>query len=184
MGKLILGFTGQMASGKSTAASYLKKKYGATSHRFSTVLRDILKRAHLEQNRENLQTISRILRQNFSEEILAKSIAEDVKKDNSDLIIIDGIRRPSDVTYLNEVPGFVLVNMKSEMGKRFERITNRNENPDDSKKTLEEFKKEHEAEPEQKIEEVASGAKEIIDNSGSVEELHKQLDEIIEKYGS
>ena len=89
--KLILGFVGHMASGKGTAVNYLKKRHGATTYRFSGMLMDILGRLYLENNRDNLQRLSQILRENFGEETLAKTMAEDVKHDTNDLIAIDGI---------------------------------------------------------------------------------------------
>lgn len=184
MNKLILGFTGQIASGKGTSALYLKETYGATTYRFSTILRDLVDRIYIPQNRHNLQTISRIIRENFGEGILAKAMAEDVKNDTSKIIAIDGIRRPSDVEYLKNVPGFVLVSLEATIEKRYERITSRGENTDDNKKTFNEFKKEHEAESELTISEIASQATECIDNNRSIEYLHKQLDQLIKKYGN
>lgn len=182
MSKLILGFTGQIASGKGTAVAYLQEKYNASTYRFSTMLRDVLDRIYLEQNRENLQKISQILRENFGQDTLARVMAEDVKNDNDKIIAIDGIRRPSDVEYLKKVPGFILVHIFADVEKRYERITQRRENTDDKQKTLEEFKEDHKKEPEQKIAEIAEDAQEEVDNNGSFEDLYKQLDELVAKY--
>ena len=52
--KIIVAFTGRMASGKGTACSYFVEQYGATMFRFSNMLRDILERLYLEKNRENM----------------------------------------------------------------------------------------------------------------------------------
>ena len=52
--KIILGFTGLIASGKGTAAKYFNEKYGATTYRFSTMLRDLLNRIHVEHSRDNI----------------------------------------------------------------------------------------------------------------------------------
>lgn len=180
--KIILGFTGQIASGKGTVAEYLKEKYNASTYRFSTMLRDVLDRLYIEQSRENMQMISKVLRENFGEDVMAKVMAEDVKNDQGQVIVIDGIRRPDDVKYLKEVQGFVLVHIFSGMEKRLERIKARGENTDDNTKTLEEFKADHEREAEQKITEIASQAQEEIDNNGGFENLYKQLDNLIEKY--
>jgi dephospho-CoA kinase len=180
--KLILGFTGQIASGKGTAAKYLENKYNASTYKFSTPLRDILHRAHIEENRQNLQTLSRIMRENFGEDILAKIIAEDVKNESNKFIIIDGIRRPSDIIYLEKIQGFVLANIFADIEKRFERITSRNENSDDSKKTFEEFQKDNLGESELKISEIAEKATEKIDNNGSINDLYANLDNLVKKY--
>jgi dephospho-CoA kinase len=184
MNKIIFGFVGQIASGKGTAVAYLKEKHGASTVRFSTMLRDVLDRLCLEQSRENMQKMSRIVRENFGEDTLAKVIAEDAKKNPAELMAIDGVRRPDDIKYLAQIPGFVLVNIFADMEKRFQRIIARGENTDDTKKTFEQFKADHEQEAELKIEEIASTAQEKIDNNGTVEELHQQLDALVKKYGS
>lgn len=182
MNKIIFGFVGQIASGKGTATKYLKTKHGASTHRFSTMLRDVLDRLYIDQTRENLQTISQILRENFGEDTLARVMAEDVKNDKYKLVIIDGIRRPDDVKYLKEIPGFILVNITADIEKRFERIKKRSENLDDQQKTLEEFKADHQKEAELKIEEIANQATEIINNNGNLENLYQNLDILLAKY--
>ncbi|HAT04085.1 MAG TPA: hypothetical protein DCS29_04970 [Candidatus Magasanikbacteria bacterium] len=184
MSKLILGFVGQMASGKGTAVSYLKEKYGASTYRFSGMLTDILNRLYLPNDREHLQKLSQSLRETFGEETLAKVMAEDVKNDTNNVIAIDGIRRPGDVAHLKNVPGFILVNITADIEKRFERLSKRGEKTDDLSKTFEQFKQEHNNEAEVKIEEVARDAKEWIDNNNVLENLHTQLDQLIKKYKS
>ncbi|PIZ94255.1 MAG: hypothetical protein COX81_04035 [Candidatus Magasanikbacteria bacterium CG_4_10_14_0_2_um_filter_37_12] len=182
--KLILGFVGQMASGKGTAVEYLKEKYGASTYRFSAMLKDVLDRLYLEVNRKNLQIISQALRENFGEDTLAKVMAEDVKNDPNKIIAIDGVRRPGDVVHLNNIPGFVLINITADIEKRFDRLTNRGEKSDDNEKTFAEFQEDHTREAELKIEEIASTVQETIDNNGSLEELYEQLDNLITKYSS
>lgn len=177
--KKILGFTGQIAAGKTTAVTYLQEKYDAHSHRFSTPLRDVLTRIHEPQTRDNLQTISQILRENFGEDMLAKIIAADVKEDDSPIIVLDGIRRKKDIEYMRDIPGFTLINIDADIHTRFERISVRSENPDDQGKTFEAFEKEHEREPERQISEVASTADVHIDNNGTLEQLYEKLDALV-----
>lgn len=180
--KIILGFVGQIASGKGTASEYLKTKHGAKTYRFSTMLRDVLNRLYLTVSRENLQKISQIIRENFGEETLSKVIAEDVKNDPTPLIVIDGIRRPGDIEFLKQIPGFTLVNIFADMTTRYERITRRSENTDDANKTFEQFESDHKQEAELKIVEIAAEATEQIDNNGSLENLYAQLDALIAKH--
>ncbi|MEK7644076.1 MAG: AAA family ATPase, partial [Patescibacteria group bacterium] len=89
--KIIIGIIGENASGKTTATDYLKEKFGAVSFRFSDMLGDILKRLYLEHSRSNFQTLSTILRQNFSEDIMSRVIAEDVNNSAAILIITEGV---------------------------------------------------------------------------------------------
>lgn len=177
--KIILGLAGEIASGKGAIAKYAAAKYGARTWRFSTMLRDVLDRLYLAQSRENMQILSTILRQNFDEELLARVMAEDVKKDTSEIIVIDGVRRLADIKYLKETPEFKLAYLEADMQKRYERIVKRVENPDDTQKTFEDFKKEHAGEAEAQIKDLKNHADFLIENNGTYEDLYKQADKIL-----
>lgn len=179
MSKVIIGLVGHIASGKTTITNYLKEKHNGSSYRFSTVLRDIADRLYIEQNRENLQHISQGLREYIDQNILSSVIANDVKADTGEFVIVDGVRRLSDIAYLQEIPGFKLVHVFADMDTRYKRLTARSENIDDTGKTLEAFKADHAREAEQEVDEVAATASIQIDNNGTLEELYVQLDRII-----
>lgn len=182
--KIIFGFVGLIASGKGTAAGYLQTKYSAAPYRFSTILRDLCDRLYLEQSRDNMQTMSTAIRSYFGEETLSKVIAEDVKNEVGKIVCIDGIRRPGDVKYLRQIPGFVLINIFADMEKRFDRIKKRGENTDDTKKTFDQFKLDHKKEAELQIADIADEANEKIDNNGTIGELYSQLDNLAKKYAA
>lgn len=179
MTKIILGLAGEIASGKGTVAKYLLEKHDGSTHRFSTMLRDVVKRMYLEENRENLQKLSTIFRQYFSGDILSKVIYHDVIDDNNKVIAIDGVRRYPDVEYLKTMLEFKLVYIETNMKNRYERIIKRGENTDDKNKTFEEFKKDQEREAEKDVKDLKRKADFIIDNNGTFENLYKQIDKII-----
>lgn len=177
--KKIFGITGEIASGKGTVAKYIVNEYQGSSHRFSTVLRDVLERLYLEQSRGNLQTLSTILRENYGEDTLARVIMEDVKNDKHEIIVVDGVRRLEDIKYLKELPGFKLIYVETDIERQYDRIVKRNENADDSQKTFEEFKKEHEQESELQIKDLKNYADYVINNDGEFKDLYKKIDEIM-----
>ncbi|MFA6254460.1 MAG: AAA family ATPase [Patescibacteria group bacterium] len=179
--KIIIGFIGKIAAGKGTVGQYLKEKQNASIHRFSTMLRDIADRLYIEQSRENLQKISGALRQNFGDDVLAKVMAQDVKRDDAKVIVIDGVRRKPDIKYLREIPGFHLVYIYTKQELRYERLVKRGENVDDTKKTLEQFKQDELQEAEQQIDEVIKLTRYTIDNNGDLTHLYHQIDDILEK---
>ena len=156
--KIILGFVGEIASGKGTGAKYLEDKYKATSHRFSTPLRDVLDRLYIEINRKNMQDVSRVLREQFGQNTLARVISEDVKNDSSDILIVDGIRRFEDIEYLKTLPEFKLIYITTDIKTRYDRLLKRCENKDDENKTFEQFEKDHEAETELEIPKIGAKA--------------------------
>jgi len=177
--KIILGFVGEIASGKGTVAKYLENKYKAETIRFSTPLRDVLKRLYLDISRENMQNLSQILRVQFGQDLLAKIISEDAKGSNAQLTIIDGIRREPDIKYLNEIPEFKLVYITTDIKTRYERLIKRGENKDDVNKTFEQFLKDNQAEAEKDISKVSESANYKIDNSGNLDDLYNEIERIL-----
>lgn len=174
--KIILGFIGDLAAGKGTVAKYLAKKYHTNTYRFSTMLRDVLDRLYLDQSRENMQKLSTILRENFSQDIMSKVIAEDAKNDPNEIVVVEGIRRPTDITYLAKQDGFNLIYLTADPKIRWQRLVARAENPGDSDKTFEQFLIDEQAEADKLIKELGAKAKYTINNDGSFEELYNQVE--------
>jgi len=179
MPKIIIGLTGQIASGKGVSKKYLEKEYGASSHRFSTVMRDILKRLYLPLERNNLQNLSLSIRKAFGGDIFAKVIAQDVSSDSNNIVVIDGVRRFDDITSLKNLTGFYLIAIKANPEIRYQRVISRNENAGDNQKTWEQFLEEEKGEAEMEIPKVMATAKFHLDNNGTLDELYLQIDQII-----
>ncbi|MFH1662023.1 MAG: AAA family ATPase [Candidatus Falkowbacteria bacterium] len=179
MNKKIIGLVGQIASGKGTIAEYIEKNHGASTHRFSTMLRDLLNRLHIEITRENMQDISTILRKRFGEDLLAKVIAEDVRNDKNNIIVVDGIRRMADIKYLKEIDGFELIRIVADPKIRYERLIKRTENHGDTKKTYEEFLADQKNEADAEIPIVMEKAEMEINNDGDFKDLEKEIEKIV-----
>lgn len=177
--KIVIGIVGENSSGKTTMTNYICETYGGVSFRFSDMLGDMLKRIYLPATRENLQNISTALRNTFGDDIMSKTLAQDMMASNAAITITEGIRRPSDIVALKALPGFVLVAITADPEKRFERLHGRNEKPDDATKTWEQFIAEANHEAEQKVKEIMNEAHVAIDNNGTKEELFAQIDRFI-----
>jgi dephospho-CoA kinase len=179
--KIIIALTGQIASGKDVTKKYLTEKYGAQSVKFSQILRDVLNRLSLPIERKTMQTLSTVLRQNFGEDLLAKNIAEDAKKLDAEIVVIDGVRRPADILHAKNLEGFVLVKIEATAEIRYQRAKTRNENVGDDKKTFEEFLADHETEADKEVPTIMAQATETLDNNGDFDALYKQIDELVLK---
>ncbi|KKW17583.1 MAG: hypothetical protein UY58_C0001G0008 [Candidatus Magasanikbacteria bacterium GW2011_GWA2_50_22] len=184
MPKIILGLVGEIAAGKSTATEYLKQKYGAVSFRFSDPLRDILARLHIENSRPNLQALSTFLRRQYGEDLLSKVMALDAGQSPSQLIITEGIRRPTDAADLKKFDNFHIISLAAPERTRYQRLIQRSENADDKTKTWEQFQADGRAESEQKIKETAAQADFIIDNKGTTKHLYRQIDDVVKRLQS
>src|SRR3989344_3055415 len=179
--KIILGFVGDLASGKGAICKYLKEKHGVDSYRFSTMLRDIVGRIYVEESRENLQDLSTFLRSRYGQDIMSKVIAKDVQNDPNQIVAVEGIRRPTDITYLQELPGFNLIYITADPKLRWQRMVLRQENADDAGKTFEQFLKDEQAEADMLIKDLGKQAKYTLLNNGGVEEFHANMEEMLKK---
>ncbi len=181
MTKIIIGLVGEMGSGKSTVATYIQEKYKASRYAFSGFLRTILEQLQILPTRVNLIDLFLILAQRFGEDVLAKPMKEVVNKDANEIVVVEGIRRPADISLLTELPGFYLVGITSAEKNRYERITHRSEKTDDQTKTYEEFLQDEQRPTEQLISSMVASAHFSVDNDGILDDTKKQIDNIIKK---
>jgi dephospho-CoA kinase len=181
--KIILGLAGEIASGKGTVAKHIEEQHGGSAHRFSTALRDVARRMHLEESRENLQKISTIFRENFNDDILSMVVCNDANADTHQVIVIDGVRRMADIKYLKNLEGFKLIYIEANIDIRYHRIVNRRENSDDAHKPYAEFVADHQREAESQIKDLKNYADFIVENEGTFLELYHQVDKIIKDLG-
>ncbi|HOC96268.1 MAG TPA: AAA family ATPase [bacterium] len=179
MDRIIIGIAGKIAAGKDTAANYLINQYGAQQLKLSKVLRDILQRIYKDISRENMQKMSTMLRNTFGDDLLANVIYNDILNSNEKMIVIDGVRRLTDIEILRSLPEFKLLFIDTDIENRYQRLIQRNENIDDRNKTFDDFQKEDQAEAEINIDKLKSIADYIIDNNGNIDNLYKQIDKII-----
>lgn len=179
--KIILGFVGDLAAGKGTVCKYLLEKYGVNPYRFSTMLRDILDRIYVEKNRENLQDLSTFLRGRHGQDIMSKVIVKDVLNDKNDIVAVEGIRRPTDITYLQELPGFHLIYITADPKLRWQRMVLRKENADDAGKAFEQFLRDEQAEADMLIKELGKKAEFTIINNGTIEQFNNEMESVLNK---
>lgn len=125
--------------------------------------------------------LSTILRERYGQDLLAKVIAHDANTLDSDIVVVDGVRRLDDIEHLSALPHFKLVRIDADSKVRYDRMKLRNENVGDAEKTYGEFMEDHERETEATIPEVMEKAKYSLNNDGSLEDLYKQIDSIVEK---
>ncbi len=182
--KIIIGLVGDMGSGKSTVASYLTKKYNASHYTYSTPLKQILDILCIEPTRVNLIDLFLVLAPRFGEEVLARPMKQAVENDPNEYIVVEGIRRPADISLLKQLPHFHLIGVRSESRTRYDRITKRREKTDDDSKTYEEFLEDHQRKTELLIGDMVESSDVVIDNNGSIDELEQQIETMIGKIRS
>lgn len=177
--KKVIALAGETGSGKGVIAAYLEKKYGAKKIKFSDMLRDVLERYYLDYSRENLTTLSGAMREAFGQDIMSKVLRQDIEKTQEEVIVLDGARRKSDLDLIDNLPNFKFVYVDSSLKNRYERIFSRGEKVDEHQKTFEQFKNDHKLETEKTIPELREVADLVIENNGTLEELHQKIDVIM-----
>lgn len=176
---IIIGLVGHIASGKGTIVSCLKETYGGKQYRFSKILDDILIRLYKENSRDNEINLAIKLRELYGDDVLARVLADDIKKEKPDVAVVDGIRYPLEVEALQTLPGFKLVAVITDEEARYQRTLLRGEKADELGTTREEFKKLHERPTEIYIDELIEKADSTITNNGTLEDLKKQVAQIL-----
>ena len=177
--KIILGVSGEIASGKDTVGDYLAETHGVAKLRFSQPLRDILDRLGLDQDREHMAKLSLYLRKAFGEDILSRVILREAEFSAANFIVVDGIRRLPDMVHMETDEHFYFCYVDVSPEKRFERLTKRRQNTDDASKTETQFEKDSQLETEIGIRDLKEQAEFVIDNNGTLEELKAQVDEMV-----
>ncbi|MBD3262758.1 AAA family ATPase [Candidatus Woesearchaeota archaeon] len=178
MVSLIIGLVADISAGKDTVARYLAEKYSFERFTLSDILREIAKKRNIEPNRENLMKIIRKLREKEGETALVKRA---IKRFEKDRVVIAGIRKPEEIVYLRkQFPGKVkIIRLTADAKIRFKRIKKRARigDPKTLKEFLEQEKKEHKEFDYESIFEMADYT---IKNNGTLEELYKKIDSILQ----
>lgn len=175
----IIGLVGEKLSGKGTVSDYLQEKYSAKHYRFSKILEDICERLYLPNTRENMIDVALSLRDKFGNEILAHVLKKDIEEEKPEYAVIDGIRYWEEYNILKNLEGFVFIYVTAPMEKRYERVKSRGEKQGEENLSFEDFKEQEQGPTEKMISELAQEARYTINNNGSLEDLYKEIENIL-----
>jgi dephospho-CoA kinase len=173
----LIGLTGSNGAGKGAAAEFFMSR-GYAFISLSDVIRDELLRTGLPESRDTLIAKGNELRRAFGPDVLARRTLAKIVGPT----IIDSIRNPSEVSALREHPGFILLALDAPAALRFERVARRGRN--ESAATLEAFVRKEEEEMSgdpaaQQLHTCMALADRMITNDGTLEDLHRRLEEFL-----
>jgi len=183
MAKIVIGIIGLVGAGKSTFADYLKTEHQAAIFAFRDPLEEALKLLLIDQTRTNLQKLSQVLRENFGQDLLSKILVDRVNKATTEIVCVEGIRRPKDLDYLRTIPNFFLISLDTNEKIRYERLVSRGQNADENAMTFAEFLQKQAAEAESLISEVAREASFVVTNDATKEDFYLQIENVLQKIG-
>jgi dephospho-CoA kinase len=171
----LAGYTG---CGKTTARNYLCRNYGSIFKKISTgdISRQHLKKRGLAETHENLQKITKDLVSIHGDAYITLAFPE--KLEPGKIFVIDAIRRPTDIQYIEKLFGeCLLLYFSCQDNIRFNRLIGRNRVGD--VKNYEEFENMTLIENTWGAQTLQSLANVNVVNDSSIEELFNKLDEIV-----
>jgi dCMP deaminase len=177
---MIIGLTGKNGSGKTAIAEYLTSR-GFEYYSLSDEIRRAIRDRGLEITRDLLIEVGNELRGRFGPGILAERILKVLESDRN--YVVDSIRSPFEVEVLRRRKDFSLLAVEADQERRFERSRSRGR--ERAAQTLEQFIEEEARELDsndpasQQLNETRLKADLVVSNNGTLEELHRQLDELL-----
>jgi len=170
---MIIGITGPARCGKDEVAKYLSEKYNYEYFDFSThtIIPEVKKRG-LEFTKENTTQTAKAMREEFGRNFTGERMFELVKGKNN--VVIAGFRIIEEVNTFKE--NFILILVSASPEIRYQReLTKRQISKEDFLKRdnfdLKNFG----------MQQVFDAADYKIDNSSTIDELHKSVDILMEK---
>ncbi len=150
----VIGFCGLAGSGKSTVLKAIKDLGIIIT--MGDVIRNEAKHRHISPSDENLGKIALELRKNYGQEIIAEKCVNLIKKLESEVCFIDGLRSMAEVKVFRKYWKFPLIATIVDENIRYERLSNR-KRPDDPN-SLSEIQ-------ERDQREIRFGLNEVIENA-------------------
>lgn len=170
-GRRIIGISGRVAAGKTTAARHLER-LGFRYARYSMVLEAILKARGEHPDREDLQKFGELVHNQFGQRWLGRRLLETLPQDGD--IVIDGLRFPEDHAFLVETfgPAFSHVHIKASGKVRNTRFRTR----EIGGKRL---RKAQSHPVEQQVDDVLQLSHTVITNEDTLQSLRNYLDMLV-----
>ncbi len=181
----IIGLTGRNAAGKGTVATILQHR-SFEYHSLSDTLRDELKKRGIDESREELTKLGNELRESRGPGVLADLMIDNIKSPTNH--IVDSIRNPFEVESLAreyEEHDFYLISVDAKPEIRFQRLMERSRSGDST--TWEQFLSQEALEEssndpnKQQLFLTMVKADFSIDNSSNLEDLERNIDNILGK---
>lgn len=180
----IIGITGTLGAGKGTIVDYLTKRHGFQHFSVRGYLSKIIKAKGGEVNRDSLVNTANELRAQNTPSFIAEELYR-AAKDSGKNCIIESIRTVGEVNALHDKGNFSLLAVDADQKLRYKRIIERASETD--KITYETFVENENREMssvdpnKQNINACMQLADFKFMNNGTLDELYKELDEVLDK---
>lgn len=182
---MILGITGSFGAGKGAVVEYLSKK-GFNHYSASGFLAEEIVRRNMPLNRDSMTVVANDLRATHGPSYIIDSLYMRAQEKGGNAII-ESLRAVAEVRRIRELGGVVLgVDAPAEL--RYQRTRSRQSEKDDV--TYEKWLAQEQAEmnPDDPTKQDIFGAlaesDAVIQNEGTMEELHEKVEQFLRDYSS
>lgn len=180
---MILGITGSFGSGKGTVVEYLAKTLGYMHYSASSFITEEILRRGMPVNRDSMIIVANDLRAQHGPAYIIESLYTRAQEHGGDAVI-EALRAVAEVRKIKELGGKV-IGVDADSHLRYERAFARGSEKDSV--SYEQFldQERRESNPDDPTKQDIFGAlKEsdvLIQNNGTLEELHEQIERALEK---
>ncbi|MBI4177590.1 MAG: AAA family ATPase [Candidatus Aenigmarchaeota archaeon] len=180
MGMKIICLAGMPGAGKGEASRVIAG-HGVPVFTMSSVVRDEVRRRGLEVNNTALEIVGIDLRKKFGRDVVAKKTAEAIKKMNSEIVCVDGVRNEEEIETLRTVGDVSVILIDAPKSARFVRLKKRGEDRDP--KNIGDFELKEKRQDEIGIEKVFDMADYRVINDGTLEEFRLKVSKVLANVG-
>ena len=180
--KNIIAIVGMCGAGKSVVCDYLEK-LGYYKIYFGGITYKLMEKEGIERTPDSERIFREKLREEHGKECYAKFIYPEILENSNKFIVLDGLYSWYEYKYLKEKlqDNLKMIAIVCDKSLRYERISKRIDRPFDNAKAKERDISE--------IENLYKGgpisyADYYILNNSTIEDVHKRIDEILEKLGN
>jgi dephospho-CoA kinase len=178
----VIATTGMPGCGKGEVLKYLKER-GIPALIMREIVTDEMEKVGLELTNKNIREFATDLRKKNGQDIVAKMCLKSLREmeKEHDVILVDGIRGFDEVKLFKKelTEDFILIAIFASPKTRFNRLKNRGEKWD--MQNWEEFEWRDGVELSWGLGNAIALSDYTINNSDSLENFHKQLEQILEK---
>lgn len=181
---IIVGITGTLGAGKGTIVDYLVREKGFLHYSVREFITREIRKRGLPVNRNTMTEVANDLRAKHGPGYIAKELCQKALKSGKNSII-ESLRAVGEVNTLRRHKNFYLLAVDASPEKRYARISGRRSETDHI--SYEQFLSDEEREfksddpARQNLSKCIELADYVFNNDGTREELHKQVDEVLEK---
>ena len=180
---MIIGITGTPGAGKGEAVKYLVTKKGFRHISARAIWTKELEKTNTPVNRDTMTVLANALRAENGPAYFMETALAEVTGPN-DNVVIESVRTVAEAELLKNEGG-VLLSVDADQKERYKRIKNRKSSLDNV--SFADFKRQEETEMDnddpnkQNIGRVMTMSDFVIENNGTLEELHKQTEKVLKQ---